>query len=78
MHLAPAAPACTQLEFMDLTAMPLSGSVFLAALAGPAGYDDEWNAALGSSRCALADVTVCAYNTFSGDQVRHFLLLLAY
>lgn len=57
-----------QLDFVDLTAMPLGGSVFMAAL--PAGYDDEWNKAIGDARCPLPNVTVCAYNSFGGQQVQ--------
>lgn len=59
-----------QLTFTDMTAMPLVGRVYMAALAGPNGYDPAWNSAFGSSSCPMEDVTVCAYNAVSNTQVR--------
>lgn len=56
-----------QLLLRDMTAMPLQGRVFLAAL--PGQYDPVWNAVLGSSQCPMAGVTVCAYNAVDGRQV---------
>lgn len=57
----------TQLNFQDLTALPVGGNVYLGALAGT--FDDAWNAGLNGQQCYLAGVSVCAYNTVDGAQV---------
>lgn len=47
----------------------MQGYVYLAALPGPDGYDDIWNAAFGGARCMLENATVCAYNVISNSTI---------
>lgn len=65
-----------QIAFTDMTAMPLTGNVYMAALStANASYDAAWNSAFGSSQCPMEGVTVCAYNTMSNTMVRTRALL---
>lgn len=58
-----------QVSAIDLTAIPLGGSVFMQSISGPGGYSQEWQDAFGSATCYLDNVTVCAYDVTSNKQV---------
>lgn len=64
---------CTQLAVIDMTALPVSGRVYLAALPT---YSKAIIATFGATRCPVEGATVCAYNSLDGNQVRHGATLL--
>lgn len=55
-----------QLAVTDMTAMPVTGSVFIGSLAS---YAPAINTALAGKRCAIGNASVCAYNVVDDSQV---------
>ena len=51
---------------MDMTSMPVSGTVYLAR---HDAYTNEVNDAFGDKRCMLEGAMVCAYNALDDTQV---------
>lgn len=51
---------------IDMTAMPVSGQVFIGQLAG---YSPAFNAALAGKKCAVVNASVCAFNVATNAQV---------
>lgn len=60
--------AYLQAMFIDLTAMPVSGQVFIGQLPN---YSSEINAAFAGRMCGVANASVCAYNAATDTQVRY-------
>lgn len=65
VHMRP--HACMQLAVIDMTALPVSGRVYLAALPT---YSKAIITSFGATRCPVEGATVCAYNSLDGNQVR--------